>query len=113
MLGNALWAIPDSIEAILSVVRLFPPNSLYKLDDELFLKYFNYNDDEWNSIRAVLQGTHFKRIYCNTGNISFGNQNRALHLDYGKIDVKDNYKRFFNDFKEIKELYYKNRTIIN
>ena len=39
MLGNALWAIPDSIEAFLSVVRLFLPNSLYLLDDELFLKY--------------------------------------------------------------------------
>jgi hypothetical protein len=69
--GNAKWAIPNSIEAILSVIRLFPPNSLYPLDDELFLKYFNYNDDEWNSIRAVLQSTHFKRVYCDTGNIIF------------------------------------------
>lgn len=45
--------------------RLFPPHSLYALDEELFDQFFQgAEDDVWNGIRVWLAGTLVRKLGC-------------------------------------------------
>jgi hypothetical protein len=107
--------INGSIECITGGIRLFPPNSLYPLDENIFEKYFSVVDDDFNSIRATLQGTKYLIYNKNFGNIYNGNMLNALYITYKPLlsKAKEIWNHFFNDYPDIKKLYDKNKMIRN
>lgn len=80
-------------------LRLYPPHSLYKLDDNDFEKYFNcLQDDEWNGIRAKIKNTQMRRIKRKLViKQTYGNQGLALRKEYVKFDCNYAIRRFKED----------------
>lgn len=80
--------------------RLFPPHSLYPLDEQLFYRLFQgAEDDIWNGIRVWLAGTPVRKL----GRWPFVEQipigNTAFYNIYSRIDAGDAYKRLMKDIK--------------
>ena len=79
--------------------RLFPPHSLYPLDEKLFDKYFHgAEDDVWNGIRVWLAGTKVRKLgkwpfvyQVPIGNTAFSNQ-------YLKINPTICYRQLMKEF---------------
>ena len=74
--------------------RLFPPHSLYPLDEQLFYTLFQgAEDDVWNGIRVWLAGTPVRKL----GSWPFIEQiqigNTAFQNVYSKIDAGKAYKQ--------------------
>lgn len=90
-----VWDFPANTEIKISGwARLFPPHSLYPLDEQLFYKLFQgAEDDVWNGIRVWLAGTPVRKL----GRWPFVDQipigNTAFYNTYSKIDAGDAYKR--------------------
>ena len=59
-----VWDFPANPEIKISGMgRLFPPHSLYPLDDKLFDTCFKgAEDDVWNGIRVWLAGTKVRKL---------------------------------------------------
>lgn len=73
--------------------RLFPPHSLYPLDEKLFdTCFYGVEDDVWNGIRVWLAGTPVRKL----GSWPFVEQirigNTAFYNVYSKIDAGKAYK---------------------
>ena len=74
--------------------RLFPPRSLYPLDNSLFDRIFRgLEDDVWNGIRVWLAGTKVRKL----GSWPFIEQvpigNTAFHRTYSKVDPSGCYRK--------------------
>ena len=99
-------------------VRCFPPNSLYKLNNEEFSTYFNnMQDDEWNGIRIVLNKTPVKALWHLLKSEYAGDQSKAFRKEYFKFDMKSAIKKWFMDHPKEYSLFnehikhYKNKEI--
>ena len=96
-----LWDFPANPEIKISGWgRLFPPHSLYPLDEKLFDKCFHrVEDDIWNGIRVWLAGTKVRKL----GSWPFVHQvpigNTAFFNVYSKINAEECYKRLLKEIK--------------
>lgn len=96
-----LWDFPANAEIKISGwARLFPPHSLYPLDEKLFDKCFHgVEDDVWNGIRVWLAGTKVRKL----GTWPFVDQipigDTAFFKVYSKIDMTECYKRLLKEIK--------------
>ena len=79
--------------------RLYPPNSLYDLDEKYFIDYFyNANDDLFNAIRAVMKGTKTKMMHTKCILTRYGaTQKVNLYSIYSKINWPEAVKKFENE----------------
>lgn len=80
--------------------RLYPPNSLALLPDELFMKYFKgMEDDVWNGLRAYLVGTKHRKL----GSWPFIEERKigdtALSGQYLKTDPVEMLRKFAKEWK--------------
>lgn len=97
ILSVGLWEFHHPLQQVTYGFRLYPPHSLYDLDDELFMKYFGgYEDDIWNAIRARLAGTESRSF---TGKIlsEEAKIGPAFRDTYLKYDPKAFYDAFTRD----------------
>ena len=81
--------------------RLFPPHSLYPLDEQLFYSLFQgAEDDVWNGIRVWLAGTKVRKLgaWPFVDQIPIGNT--AFYNTYSKIDAGDAYKRLMTAIRK-------------
>ena len=85
-----------------SFIRLFPPNSLANIPSHYFGEYFQYtNDDEWNGLRAALQGTKSRRMKYNVvENMEYGDQSVAFKSVYNKFNFSAAVQKFRKDHPE-------------
>jgi hypothetical protein len=96
-----VWNFPANPEIKISGMgRLFPPHSLYPLNDKLFDKcFYGVEDDVWNGIRVWLAGTKVRKL----GSWPFVDQipigDTAFYKVYTKINATDCYKRLLNELK--------------
>ena len=97
-----VWDFPANHEIKISGwARLFPPHSLYPLDEKLFDTCFKgAEDDVWNGIRAWLAGTKVRKL----GSWPFVHQvpigNTAFFNVYSKIDMVACYKRVMRSLQK-------------
>lgn len=90
---------------ITSHVKIFPPNSLYDLDEDIFMKVFRgLEDDIFNGIRAAISGTKARGIPKN-GVISnyfpvLYAKTTALNSEYRFFDARQMVANFCNEYKE-------------
>jgi len=94
-----LWDFPANPEIKISGwARLFPPHSLYPLDEKLFDKCFHgVEDDVWNGIRVWLAGTKVRKLgaWPFVEQIPIGDT--AFFNVYSKIDMTECYKRLLKE----------------
>jgi len=96
-----VWDFPANPEIKISGwARLFPPHSLYHLDEKLFDKCFHgVEDDVWNGIRVWLAGTPVRKL----GRWPFVDQipigDTAFFRVYSKINAEECYKRLMKEVK--------------
>ena len=96
-----VWDFPANPEIKISGwARLFPPHSLYPLDEKLFDKCFHgVEDDVWNGIRVWLAGTKVRKL----GTWPFVEQipigDTAFHNVYMKINAAECYKHLLKLMK--------------
>lgn len=79
--------------------RLFPVNSLARLPDSLFMKYFNgLEDDYWNGLRAYIVGTKYRNLgsWPFDKEVEIGN---ALRERYSKTDPVEMLRKFAKEWK--------------
>jgi hypothetical protein len=94
-----VWDFPANPEIKISGwARLFPPHSLYPLDEQLFYSLFQgAEDDVWNGIRVWLAGTLVRKL----GRWPFVDQipigDTAFFRVYSKIDMTECYKRLIKE----------------
>ena len=90
-------------------VRCFPPNSLYKLNENDFSNYFhNMQDDEWNGIKIVLNSTPVKALWNLLKSETAGDQQNAFRKEYSKFNMKPALVNWFNEHQDLKDLFDKN-----
>ena len=96
-----VWDFPANPEIKISGwARLFPPHSLYPLDETLFDKCFHgVEDDVWNGIRAWLAGNKVRKILAwpFVDQVPIGDT--AFYKVYSKIDMTECYKRLLKELK--------------
>jgi len=96
-----VWDFPANPDIKISGwARLFPPHSLYPLDEKLFDKCFHgVEDDIWNGIRVWLAGTKVRKL----GSWPFVHQvpigNTAFFNVYSKINAEECYTRLLKELK--------------
>ena len=96
-----LWDFPANPEIKISGwARLFPPHSLYPLDEKLFDKCFHgVEDDVWNGIRVWLAGTKVRKL----GTWPFVHQvpigDTALHNVYCRMNATEYYLHLMCELK--------------
>ena len=94
-----VWDFPVNPEIKISGwARLFPPHSLYPLDETLFDKCFHgVEDDVWNGIRVWLAGTKVRKL----GTWPFVDQipigDTAFFRVYSTINAEECYKRLMKE----------------
>ena len=105
-----------TIEHVRYGAACFRPNSLYDLDENFGRKYFLDHDDEYYKLLSVLNGT--KSICIDVHkyiDVDKYQQNKKLELtgnvQYGRLSTLWN--NCFRDNPKLKELYNKNRMILN
>jgi hypothetical protein len=84
---------------VTGMARLYPPNSLADLPDDLFMKYFQgLEDDVWNGLRASMKGTRHWKL----GAWPFYKQvrigNTALSNTYGYTNVRRMVRTFREEY---------------
>ena len=96
-----VWNFPANPEIKISGMgRLFPPHSLYPLDEKLFDKcFYGVEDDVWNGIRVWLAGTTVRKLgkWPFVGQIPIGNT--ALHNVYCRMNVVEYYRQLMREIK--------------
>lgn len=99
-----LWDFPANPEIKISGwARLFPPHSLYPLDETLFDKCFHgVEDDVWNGIRVWLAGTTVRKLdkWPFVDQIPIGDT--AFSNVYSKIDMTECYKLLLKEISHNK-----------
>ena len=94
-----LWDFPANPEIKISGWgRLFPPHSLYPLDEKLFDTCFKgAEDDVWNGIRVWLAGTKVRKLgaWPFVEQIPIGDT--AFNKVYWKIDITECYNRLLKE----------------
>jgi hypothetical protein len=84
------------------MARLFPPKSLYPLDESLFDECLHdAEDDLWNGVRAWLAGTPIRKLGCwpFIEQVKIGNT--AFYNVYSKIDANACYKQLLSKIAPI------------
>lgn len=94
-----VWDFPANPEIKISGwARLFPPHSLYPLDEKLFDKCFRgAEDDVWNGIRVWLAGTKVRKLgaWPFVDQVEIGNT--AFFKVYSKLDITKCYNRLLKE----------------
>lgn len=95
----------------------FRPNSLYDLDESFGRKYFLDHDDEFYLLLSVLNGTKSVCIDIHKYiDINRFQQNKSLAAVGGQLlynNLASLWNNCFVDNPDIKELYNKNKSILN
>ena len=83
-------------------LRIYPPNSLAKINTDYFIRYFScMQDDEWNGIRAAAKHTQMKKLKCKPINtINYGNQSVAFSKTYRNFNFRIALRKFRKDHPE-------------
>lgn len=96
-----VWDFPANPEIKISGwARLFPPHSLYPLDEKLFDTCFKgAEDDVWNGIRVWLAKTKVRKLgaWPFVEQIPIGDT--AFYKVYLKINAEECYKRLMKELK--------------
>lgn len=103
-----------SIEYVRYAIGVYPPNTLYDLDESIGIKYFKEMDDEYMSMLGVLAGSDYFDISCRDllQPQAFA-QNIGMGLLYSSQIQENSIKlcrdSFFRDFPYLKNIYDENR----
>lgn len=108
--SNAWGFIDRTKEFITGTPRLYPPNSLYPLDVNYFMKDFlGLQADVFNAIRAVLKNTPAFKLSYNLVEHYFKESDKtALRNEYNKTNWRILQRNFLNKHKELKAIWDKN-----
>lgn len=104
------------IDSVRFGVAMFPPDSLFPLDDEFGINAFGDMDDEFFRLRHVLAGS--KYFALNAYDVLWINavqQESSLSKAIGHqwLGLSDRWKTLFNRMPELKKLWDKNVNIKN
>lgn len=95
----------------------FRPNSLYDLDENFGRKYFLDHDDEFYLLLSVLNGTHSVCLDIHKFiDINRFQQNKCLAKVGGQLkynNLLSMWNKCFSENPILKELYNKNKSILN
>ena len=117
ILGKNPWIkYSDTIAGVRWGGACFPPNALYDLDETFGRKYFNEHDDEFYTLLAVLNATHYIGIDIRKiADINKFLQNKRIidtvKMDYGHL--KKLWDKFHKENPELSKQFNKNKLIKN
>lgn len=106
---NAWGFIDKNKEFITGTPRLYPPNSLYPLDVNYFMKDFlGLQADVFNAIRAVLNNSPAFKLSYNLVEHYFKESDiTGLRNEYRKTNWRQLQKDFLNKHKDLKAIWDK------
>ena len=101
ILGTACGAFYPPIVRV-GNLRLFPPHSLADIPTEYFGTYFqNLHDDEWNGIRAMVNGTKQLKVADKLiENMSYYGQDCSFRKEYNQFRFKPAFEKFKKEHPE-------------